>query len=191
MGYIYKITNKLTNKIYIGQTINLSEREKDYKFFRSQLKRQPKIYNSIKKYGWENFTFEAIEECDNFVLNERERYWQEHYNTVEEGYNCCYTSTTDKKKTFSNESKEKLRLFRTGKKHTKETLDKINKHKCKCVCQYNLEGSFIQEWNSIKEAASTINISESAISACISHKKKHAGGFIWKLNKSINSKAKS
>lgn len=43
----------------------------------------------MRKYGYENFTYEIIEECSNSQeeLDDRERYWIEYYNSYEDGYN--------------------------------------------------------------------------------------------------------
>jgi group I intron endonuclease len=68
---IYKITSP-THKVYIGQSINLLSREKHYKNL--AVKKQPKIYHSLQKYGWDSHTFEIIELCDINILNEREVY---------------------------------------------------------------------------------------------------------------------
>ena len=54
---IYKITNS-KGAIYIGQAVNIERRKKDYS--RAGCKSQRKIYNSIKKYGWKDHTFEVL-----------------------------------------------------------------------------------------------------------------------------------
>lgn len=48
-----------------------------------------KFYNALRKYGYKNFTFEVIEECSNdpAILDERERYWIEFYDSYKNGYN--------------------------------------------------------------------------------------------------------
>jgi len=56
---IYKITNP-KGKIYIGQSINIKRRFNEYK--RLNCSQQPKIYNSLLKYGSDNHKFEIIEE---------------------------------------------------------------------------------------------------------------------------------
>lgn len=78
---IYKITNP-KGKNYIGSTTNLKRREKEYKNLKC--KNQTLIYNSLKKYGWENHTFDVIEECDLKQLNEREIYWTKYYDAFSE-----------------------------------------------------------------------------------------------------------
>lgn len=82
---IYKITNKINGKIYIGQSNNIKRRisEHQYKGDSSRVL----IDHVIKKYGWDNFTYEVVEECDSSKLNERETYWIQFYHSNETGYN--------------------------------------------------------------------------------------------------------
>ena len=80
---IYKITSP-TNKVYIGQSINIERRFKNYKSI-SQTRGQVMLHNSFKKHGVNNHAFETIEECIVESLNEKERYWQEFYNVLECG----------------------------------------------------------------------------------------------------------
>jgi group I intron endonuclease len=101
---IYKITNP-NNKIYIGQSIDIEKRFKQYKSL--DCKRQPKIYNSFLKYDIEQHIFEIIEECLVEQLNEREIYWKQYYNTISEGLNCeLYDNSIGPK---SENTKQKLR----------------------------------------------------------------------------------
>lgn len=89
---IYKVTNKLNGKIYIGQTINTLEFRKDQHFrdTRCMKKKTTYFHNAIKKYGAENFVFEEIDSANNLEeLNQKERYWIKFYssNNKEFGYN--------------------------------------------------------------------------------------------------------
>ena len=80
--WIYKITNNINGKIYIGQTKNVKKRFKEH----INAETNSAIHNAIKKYGKENFTFEIIEgPIKNY--NEREIYWIEFYNSYRNGYN--------------------------------------------------------------------------------------------------------
>lgn len=123
---IYKITSP-TNRIYIGQSKNLDRRKKEYEKYIKNANRQVKLLASINKYGWNNHFFEIIEECTIELLNERERYWQEFYNSIEKGLNCIYTKTTDKPSKFGAETKEKMRKSRLGKKASEKTKQKMSK----------------------------------------------------------------
>ena len=58
-GVIYMVTNKINGKIYIGQTTNWITRLKAYG--KLHCKNQPKLYNSLKKYGIDSFSFEVID----------------------------------------------------------------------------------------------------------------------------------
>lgn len=161
---IYKITSP-SNKIYIGQTVDFVKRKSHYK----NLKRnhQIRLYNSIKKYGWENHILQFIEECDISLLNERERFWQEYYNVTDskKGLNCKLTRTADKSGFHSEEMKINQR--------------KGSKNK-KTVCQYSLSGDFIRQYISIAEAASENNLYTAALHNSITNNKTNTiGGFQW------------
>ena len=90
-GIIYKITNKLNGKVYIGQTVQTFKRR--IKSHKSHLQCQKhhnellqKVYN---KYGWEAFEAEIIETCDVKDIDERERFWISKYKATDHdfGYN--------------------------------------------------------------------------------------------------------
>ena len=82
---IYKITNKINQKCYIGQSIDIKRRWRSHK--NDAAKIDYPLYLAFHKYGIENFSFEVIEECDRDKLNEREIYWIEYYNSYYQGYN--------------------------------------------------------------------------------------------------------
>ena len=89
MSYIYKITNQINGKLYIGKT-NRTIQERFKEHCRDYLKRgneKRPLYSAMKKYGIRNFSIESIEEC---ALNEaetREKYWIEFYGSFKYGYN--------------------------------------------------------------------------------------------------------
>lgn len=87
MSYIYKITNNINNKIYIGKTENSIEkrfREHCMDAFRDRNEKRP-LYAAMRKYGIENFHIELVEETDN--PEEREIYWIGYYDGYTKGYN--------------------------------------------------------------------------------------------------------
>lgn len=88
-GFIYKITNNVNGKIYIGQTIqNVKERFYQHCATKcSDSVLNMAIHRAIKKYGKSNFTIEVIEEVDKDSLNDREKFWIEYYNSYNNGYN--------------------------------------------------------------------------------------------------------
>lgn len=130
---IYKITSP-SNKIYIGQSIDILNREKSYKRG-SGYKYQTRLKYSINKYGWETHIFEIIEECEFEKLNIKERYWQDHYDVLgSNGLNCILQETNELPSVISDETRNKMRLSRLGvnnpmfgESHSDETKAKISK----------------------------------------------------------------
>ena len=85
---IYKITNLTTNQDYIGQSVDIKERFRTHiKTALSSAPASNKLYQTMKKYGPEDFTFEVLEEVPRDKLNEREIYWIDFYKTREFGLN--------------------------------------------------------------------------------------------------------
>ena len=158
---VYKITNLINKKIYIGQSVNIEERWKRHKIdaFNSNLKNKYKshLYSSIREYGIENFCFEVIEETLKNELDVRERYWIQYYqsNNPTLGYN----------------------LTSGGQEggHSNSTP----------IYQYDLSGKFLKEYASIAIASEITGIHHSSISACSNLDKniKFAGNYIWRKYK--------
>ena len=67
---IYKITNKINNKVYIGKSIYIERRWYEHKTDMNNINKQNHLYNAMRKYGKDNFLFEIIELCpkDNNIL---------------------------------------------------------------------------------------------------------------------------
>lgn len=87
---IYKITNLVNQKIYVGQSNFIERRWAQHKSPYEQQRFSDKpLYKAFKKYGIENFTFEILEECPIELLNQREKYWISKLHTLchESGYN--------------------------------------------------------------------------------------------------------
>ena len=143
---IYKIRNLLNSKVYIGQSLNINNRFRVHKFKSNKNQKHP-LYSSIRKYGIENFEFTILEEVpDVSKLDNKEQYWLNYYKSYNSlyGYNlrtdCIsnrgfkHTKETKekmslskkgiKRKPLSKEHKLKLSESHTGKKQTKETIQK-------------------------------------------------------------------
>lgn len=97
---IYKVTNKINGKIYIGQSKNIKEKWTGHKndSFCSEEKwkankrhEQTHFHRALRKYGKQNFKWEIIEECKKEELAEKEKFWIKYYSSYgENGYNMTY-----------------------------------------------------------------------------------------------------
>ncbi len=81
---IYKVTNKINGKVYIGQSVDIGRRWREHMTAKDDIY----FHKAIQKYGVENFEWEVIEQCKKKDLDEREIYWIEYYDSFNKGYNC-------------------------------------------------------------------------------------------------------
>ena len=87
---IYKITNKINGKSYIGLSKNIEHRWRQHElksFNPDDREYEKSLYRALRKYGLENFNWEILEECPEEQLADREIYWIGYYNSYAEGYN--------------------------------------------------------------------------------------------------------
>ena len=92
MGYIYKIINNINSKVYVGQTNGTLSRR--WSLHKQMHKTHSFVlYRAMRKYGIEHFTMELIEECDDNLLDEREKYWINYYDSYNNGYNMTLGGT--------------------------------------------------------------------------------------------------
>lgn len=86
---IYRITNLLDSRSYIGQSVDITNRWGEH--IKSSLGigsiAHQKVHNAIAEKGIENFTFEIIEECDKSELSAKEKLWIKTYQSDSYGYN--------------------------------------------------------------------------------------------------------
>lgn len=141
---IYKITNDINGKFYIGQAEDIYHRFRTH-FWAHGEHHNSAIDAAIHKYGLDNFTLEILEECPKEQLNEREIYWGEDYYQGQcyapDGYNIALLGGNQK-----------------------------SVENCIQVSQYTLEGDLIQTFISYAAAARAMNTSPMAIrQAAIRH----------------------
>lgn len=81
MGFIYKVTNNINGKVYIGQsTMPIEIRYKEHLRDSKRFSKRP-FYYALQKYGELNFSLELVEEVPNNELNQAEQYWIKYYNS--------------------------------------------------------------------------------------------------------------
>ena len=187
---VYKITNKINNKIYIGITSQgASARFKEH-LFAAEHGSPFKIHKAIRKYGRENFIFEIIDFCNNYnELKEKEKYYISLYDSMndEKGYNMTEGGDGTFGRSHSEETKEKIRqkaigreideltrakLSEAGKVRTENreaywNSGQIGQSRRKPVLQYTNTGEFLQRFDGVNIASRvtgiTVNLIVSAL----------------------------
>jgi group I intron endonuclease len=138
IGYIYKITSP-SDKVYIGKSVDIKQRFGFYK--RLKCKSQPKLYNSLVKYGYDNHKFEILGKYNSYILSSMEIYFISKYDSYKSGMNCTIGGdgafmVGDDNISKRPEVREKMRLSkellysktihpRTGVGHTDKSKEKI------------------------------------------------------------------
>ena len=126
---IYLIRNKINNKVYVGQSVNIKDRWSNHKReLEKGIHYNDHLQKSYNKYGKINFEFKVIEYCEEEKLDELEVYWIKYFDSMkwEKGYNS--ESGGNKNKRFSEERIKKITgegnpMF--NKNHTEETKNII------------------------------------------------------------------
>lgn len=174
MPYIYKITNDINGKIYIGKTLSTIEQRfkehcKDY--LKERNEKRP-LYSAMKKYGVEHFHANIIEECDESILSDREIFWIEYYGSFKNGYNATlggdgrsyidYDLVVNTYKELKNikEVAKKLnisqdtisKILKIRKEYIYTNKEILTKKYGKSVNMYTLDGTYLQSFPSLAAA---------------------------------------
>jgi group I intron endonuclease len=133
---IYKISNTINGRIYIGSAVDLQKRKAKHLF---QLKINKhcnnKLQRFVNKYGIENLLFECIELCEKENLIKREQYFIDFFGCVKNGFNILQTAGSWLNHKHTKETRKKQSIAKKGiqskgmlgKKHTDETKNLIAK----------------------------------------------------------------
>lgn len=157
---IYLIKNKINNKSYIGQSVNIKKRWREHIFAANHPEykdHKDPIHLAIAKYGKENFDFTILEECPKEQLNEKEIYWIDKYNTYQKGYNATIGGHQD---------------FR---------------HIGQPVEVYDLEGNYITTYDNITIAAEHIGVSRNTLYNILYRDRLSTKGYQLKLKNDKNT----
>lgn len=168
---IYKHVNKINNKVYIGVTSEVfcKRWSNGKKYIANEY-----FYNSIIKYGWENF--------DHYLYKNKRWIKVKEYENRILDYEYSFSEACELERKLIKKYRKKLgfnnvyNLSSGGEGFSKITT--------KRVLQYNLNGDFIKEYESSKIASLSTNINYSTIVMCCNNKIKTAGRYLWKYKDS-------
>lgn len=127
---MYKITNNINGKVYIGQTTSKLERR--WKQHCNKSSCCKKLKAAITKYGSENFSIETLwsgtgkRDVLNSCLDAMEIAFINHYNSIENGYNLLKGGSGHYIPTVSENTRRKLSQARKGIKLSQEIRQKIS-----------------------------------------------------------------
>lgn len=170
IGYIYKISNNVNNKVYIGQTYNkISKRWRAHKVAANNGdKRQ--LYCAMRKYGVINFSIEVIHVCysENTAtltktLDELEVIYIEEYDSFKNGYNLTTGGRNNICTCFKKESDYNI---------------KNNK---KSICMYDLYGKFIAKYDSMTQCAKANGFTLSKIGEVCNKEKTNYLNYVFRF----------
>ena len=151
-GYVYKTTNLVNGKIYVGQ-------KKSDKFIPTYFGSGTLIRRAVEKYGVDNFKVEIIDSSeDAFDLDEREKFWIEelksnfkygNYNIADGGYLAKY-DFNEQPEWRQEEIRAKLSKVNLGRKRTPETRKRISESQTMGVNVYE-HGILVHSFESARE----------------------------------------
>lgn len=184
---VYKITNKITGKVYIGITNQGAGARYRHHWYEARIGEPAPIHRSMAKYGEENFTLEIIDFADTYEeLKEKEKYWIKQYDSVnrDKGYNLTEGGDGTFGRMHSEETKKKMsdsqKKYKEAHRAHADVIRLLNQ---KAVVVYDLDGNKLEEFETTKQCATKYKVSSTMIKTyCRSEQPKVAKKFnvIWR-----------
>ena len=199
MAHIYKVTNTINGKIYIGQTIRpINTRWYFHIYDAMNCNDDYYLHKAIRKYGADNFTIEEVEECSQSDLNSREIYWIEYFDSFHNGYNLTIggsgNKTIDTKRVYKLwddglsvlQIAEKMGNARSAiflilsdyENFSAFEGNKRGSHQ-KPVLMCDRNGNVLKKFDSIIDAQRKTGLTH--IGECCRKNRKTDGGYVWKF----------
>jgi len=115
---IYKATNKINGKCYIGQTTGKLKNRRKQHLYKSKNMSNFYFHNALRTYGKDSFEWEVLCECDTKdELNEMEFHYIKQYDTYENGYNMTFGGDGIIRINISEDHKQKISDALRGENH--------------------------------------------------------------------------
>jgi hypothetical protein len=149
LAYIYSITNLTNNKQYIGLTLQLNPYDRWKKHISDSKKPEYPIHCAMSKYGIDNFKFRVIEECPDTIVEEKEIFYIDKYDTYCNGYN----ATLGGRIRYDKDSKP--------------------------ISCYTKNGEWVEDYPSVTDAANAVNGDIGHIGRCANGARFSAYNYRW------------
>nr|YP_010390664.1 GIY-YIG endonuclease [Fusarium asiaticum]QJT59516.1 GIY-YIG endonuclease [Fusarium asiaticum]QJT62211.1 GIY-YIG endonuclease [Fusarium asiaticum]QJT63584.1 GIY-YIG endonuclease [Fusarium asiaticum]QJT64129.1 GIY-YIG endonuclease [Fusarium asiaticum]QJT64408.1 GIY-YIG endonuclease [Fusarium asiaticum] len=177
---IYLWRNKINGKTYVGSSVNLAKRFKNYfnESYLTRLKDYMVIYKALLAYGHENFTIEILEYCDPASILEREQYY---LDTLNPKYNILKVAGSS----FGYKHSEEVLLKMRDRKASLDARLKmsVKNHKRQAVIVTDNQTGVITKFSTMKQAGIFLNISTTMIGKYLKSNKLFKG--IYSINKEL------
>lgn len=183
-GKIYKIQNKINGLVYIGCTISSLKRrfqEHLYRCFKTDY--NSKFYNSIKKYGVENFTIDLVDECDLSVIYETEKKYIQEFDSYNNGLNSTYGGEGCLGYTHSPEIRKKIsEATKNGNSHKGKTYEELYGDRAE---EEKMKRKNSSVWDKISNEQKTIRVNN--LKTAIRKKSKYGVELIKEIKEKIQT----
>lgn len=185
---VYKIYHKKRpERVYVGSTSKYKSQRNLYHhgFYRrwyehywnlsSNTHSSKYLQNTINKYGIDEIAFEILEVCENKTISEIREREQFYIDQLKPVYN-CFNTVYPQGRTWTDAQKKKQSKKMKGKALPNPAYEKIRVP----VKQYNLDGTFIKQYESMAAASKDTKIDRASINKVMLGERISAGGFLWK-----------
>jgi group I intron endonuclease len=177
---IYKITNTINNKSYVGSSVDVYQRGCMYKHLIKRNKLHNKhLQSSVEKYGYDNFTFELLDKCEEgasiFDLHQLEQFY---INKINPEYNKRTVVDTNHLLSHSQQTKDKIsRSLKESFKNGSKVINRIQEHNIK-VSLFDLAGNHIQNFPGLAHCADFVKCTSVSVSYAINSKRRRIKNYI-------------
>lgn len=180
--FIYKITNLLNNKIYVGQTYSKKNSNISQIYVRFErhckdamkfgMKVPSAIDKAIYKYGCDNFKVELIEECNSIEeVNKKEIYWISKFNSTDRNIGYNLTKGGEGGDTYKFKSKKEMDIIKSKISNSNKGRNNGNSSQVKAI---NIENGNVYEFETLGKCLDFFNIhNKGAVTDRCNHKLKY------------------
>jgi group I intron endonuclease len=177
---IYKITNTINNKSYVGSSVNVYQRGCTYKHLIKRKKLHNKhLQSAVEKYGYDNFTFELLDKCEKGTsVSDLHQLEQFYINKINPEYNKRTVVDTNHLLSHSQQTKDKIskslkKSFNNGSK----VINRIQEHNIK-VSLFDLSGNHIQDFPGLAHCADFVKCRSVSIGYAINSERRRVKNYI-------------
>lgn len=177
---IYKITNTINNKSYIGSSVDVYQRGCMYKHLIKRKSLHNKhLQSAVEKYGYDNFTFELLDRCEKgasiFDLHQLEQFY---INKINPEYNKRTIVDTNHLLSHSQQTKDKIsKSLKESFKNGGKVINRIQEHNVK-VSLFDLNGNHIQDFPGLAHCADFVGVKYQSITFAINSERKRIKNYI-------------